>query len=100
MSQYPKTAFDDRLDVCPFCGAKAVVAGPEFQEKEQGFSIDCDGNLGDAEAGRFCGATVWAETLDQAIASWNRRDQAARIAELERELKEARELARCGGWTK
>lgn len=36
-----------------------------------------------------------ADTRDQTI-----RDQAARIAELETQLKEARELARCGGWTK
>lgn len=86
-------AAPEQLLPCPFCGAQPKVG---FHGDEDGgyHYAECTScrRPKDLEAERFIG--VHAESESDAIAAWNRRPQAATIAQLEARLREAKAVIR------
>lgn len=67
-----------------------MITKEDIAEVRHLFSVDRESNSALGRIVAFAEISLAAPQIDQA----------QRIARLERELAEARELARCGGWSK
>lgn len=66
--------YEKTLKRCPFCGARAIIMGPEWHgDGEDPWEIACDGVVGEALEYIYCLASQTATTLDEAVRMWNRR---------------------------